>query len=900
MIDILPAGTSLTFVGPDSGYTILNRILPTGTTTSGDPRGIAFSGNVTSRLGAADGSIGGNVWFYSPGGIVVGAGAVFDVGGLVLTTNDINTTGDALFGPGGEIRFSGAADSTSAVIIENGSTINALNNGSSYVALVAPRVVQDGTVNVDGSVAYVAAEQADLTINNGLFDIAIGVGTTDANGVVHSGTTTGPASTPNFDGLGVIINADAQAIYMVAVPKNDALTMLVSGNLGYQPAASASIVNGNVVLSAGANVATTGDQSNASFAFDKTAAVSDSNIQLQNVSFGSSVSTFATNGIVAETTSAVDSIVATQNMLLEARNQIDINARGGGNIAANGNVTLRAGTDGVGGTININADQVDFGDAIISGLLVTGNLVVDASASGLDDFDTVRNNGNTGIGQDAVGGEININISDGGDLVVGGTAQFVASAQGGKGENQNGSAQGGNINLDISSGTFNVTGSTFFETHAIEAQNSKSAGNGAGLIGSDSIGGNVNLALSGGTVTTGGIFVNLGAIATIGEDSGSVQSQAGDISIVAQNGGMLTSGFSSFSAVAAGNDAGNGAGGNVFIHANNGSINFTDLVIIDASGVGGAGGSGIGGTINLRVEGAGGTLSFVNNLDISADGYIESGGEGGANFEGDGGFGFGGAVTFDLLGGTFTAGDITVGSDGWGGVGGDQVTLPMPADLTVAAGDGGDGRGGDVIFNLNGTAATVTSLSITSNGFGGNGAGGNINSGTAGGAAGSGIGGNAIFNAQSGSLTVTSTLTVSAQGNNQNLAPYGSRGAGGFGYGSDGGAGGSGVGGTATFNLDGSAAINADQVVVSTSATGGNGGSTSSAYGAQGVLMQAGVAGNGGDAAGGDATFNNNAGTLNFIQLSVTSTGTGGDGGNVFGFSAGPDNIAGSGGSGST
>ena len=33
---------------------------------------------------------GGRIWFYSPGGIVVGATAVFDVGSLLLTTNDVS------------------------------------------------------------------------------------------------------------------------------------------------------------------------------------------------------------------------------------------------------------------------------------------------------------------------------------------------------------------------------------------------------------------------------------------------------------------------------------------------------------------------------------------------------------------------------------------------------------------------------------------------------------------------------------------------------------------------------------------------------------------------------------------------------------------------------------------
>ncbi|PHR15739.1 MAG: hypothetical protein COA41_15575, partial [Sphingopyxis sp.] len=1086
LINILPGGTTLNFVGPNAGYTVLNRILPTGTTTSGDPRGIAFSGNVASRLGDIDGSIGGNIWFYSPGGIVVGAGSTFDVGSLVLTTNDIDTTG-GLFGAGGEIRFSGTAGSRSSVTIENDATINALNDRSSYVAMVAPRVVQGGTVNVDGSAAYVAAEQAELTINNGLFDIAIGVGTADGNGVVHSGTTTGPSSTPTFSGID-ITDADAQAIYMVAVPKNDALTMLVGGNLGYEPAASASIVNGNVVLSAGANVATTGDQTNASFAIDKNAADSDSNIQLQNVSFGSSVSTFATNGLSATASSLTDRIVSdnsvgSQDLLLEARNQLDINTTGGGSIDINGDLTLRAGTDGVGGTININADQVGVGTPITSGLLVAGDLVVDASAQGLDDFFTVRNNGGTGIGQDAVGGNININISGDGDLVVGGTARFDASAQGGKGENQNGFGQGGNINLTLSSGTFNIIGQTVFDAQVIDADESKLEGNGPGLIGSNSVGGNVNLLISGGALTTGNIFVNLDSVASAGAQSGGAQSndatsgsfdlrmtggshvindlsilgaadastssfdaagmvtsglaesgtasflidnssltinsdlnislgsfgvspestadrvsltvqngasltvggfldvetsayngveasastsgsisilvdnatitidgmfldssarpndqfsffsidegrdfQGGDISLIAQNSGTFTSGFASISANATGNDtnAGDGTGGDILINANNGSINFTSSVSIDASGIGGVGGSkddpaslgaGRGGAITLRVQGAGGALSFTD-LGIDSDGSISVGGEGGAPpFAGDGGFGFGGNVTFDVLGGTLTANDIDVGSDGSGGGGGDLVpTAPLssvsaqaaPADLTVvnapfaggvSVGDGGDGQGGDVTFNLNGGNATVNNLTISANGFGGDAANGNINDGTAGGTGGRGIGGNTTFNAQAGTLTVTSTLTVSADGNNQNIAPYGSRGSGGFGYGSDGGAGGAGIGGTATFNLDGTATINADQVIVSTSATGGYGGSTTYAGYGQGSTIQAGIAGDGGDATGGNAAFNNNAGTLNFNQLSVNSIGTGGDGGEVFGFSTfEADNDGGNGG----
>ena len=89
--------------------------------------------------------------------------------------------------------FAGPAGSHSAIQIQNGAQINALQQNS-YVALVAPRIEQGGKVRVNGSAAYVAGEQLSMTMNQGLFDIQVDVGTTDANGVVHSGATSGPAN----------------------------------------------------------------------------------------------------------------------------------------------------------------------------------------------------------------------------------------------------------------------------------------------------------------------------------------------------------------------------------------------------------------------------------------------------------------------------------------------------------------------------------------------------------------------------------------------------------------------------------------------------------------------------------------------------------------------------------
>ena len=245
-----PVGTTALFQSADfANFTVLNRILPVD--ANGAPvitRAIRFDGTVNSKFGFGSGVTAGSIWFYTPGGIILGSSAAFNVGSLVLSTSNIRSS-SVFVGNTGTINFTGTPNPASAITLENGAQVSALLNGSSYVALIAPRIVQNGSIKVDGSAALVAAEAVDITMDGGtgLFDIAVSTGTGDANGIVHgaTGSTTGPASA----GAGV-----RQRIYMMAIPKNAAISMLVNGNIGYTPAATATVQNGEVILSAGYNI----------------------------------------------------------------------------------------------------------------------------------------------------------------------------------------------------------------------------------------------------------------------------------------------------------------------------------------------------------------------------------------------------------------------------------------------------------------------------------------------------------------------------------------------------------------------------------------------------------------------------------------------------------------------
>ena len=261
-IDFLPNGSSATYQGASglSDFTVLNRIVPTDAT-----RTIELNGTVLSKLDG--GATGGNIWFYSPGGILIGSNAVIDVGGLLLSTVDL-PNGFTTSTTGFFANFSKTQDLAGSIQILSGAQINAR---SSYVALIAPRIEQGGNVQVNGSAAYVAAEQGTLTLNQGWFDISVpfGGGTSDANGIVHTGTTGGTANATATDN---------HNIYIAAIPKNQALIMLLDGSIGFAPPATgATVENGQIYLTSafgttgGQTGLTIGSQAGANFTSTVTA-----------------------------------------------------------------------------------------------------------------------------------------------------------------------------------------------------------------------------------------------------------------------------------------------------------------------------------------------------------------------------------------------------------------------------------------------------------------------------------------------------------------------------------------------------------------------------------------------------------------------------------------------------
>jgi hypothetical protein len=919
VIDFLPAGQTQKFTNEVSGlndFTVLNRILPVDGSGISVSRVVALNGTVQSEINGAQG---GKAWFYAPGGIVAGASSIFNVGSLLLTSNDIDMTG-GLYGSGGEIRFRGTADVLTSVEVRSGAQISALSGGS-YVALVAPRVVQAGTVQVNGSAAYVAAEAADITINGGLFDISISAGTTDANGVVHTGTTERP---------GVTVT-DAQHVVMVAVPKNNALTMLLSGNVGYDAANSAVQTNSGVVLSAGydvsggavgvRNATATGE---ANIAIGSGTLQPDVNGQATGgitVQPGAGAAGFAALNLTAERAIAVQAgvggtVSASGNIDLKAAEAVTLRADQGGSISVGGNLNLTAGMAGAGGKIDVltyGGSATAAGNGQIS---VTGSMVLDASATGLGSA-----NAPLLAGGDATGGEISV-IANGGSISAANLSAY-ADAIGGLGSDSSGNATGGSITVSARTAagpSAALAGTIGFGSMSLSA----SAGvandyySPQPVTGGNATGGTINVSAAGGSITTG--YIDLAADGAGGDATGLGGTGSGGgitVSASALNGlrGSFAADCSSYCTITAdgrggyGQNGANAAGGSILIYAADADFAMDGDLYLQANGIGGGtefydgvagrGGDGLGGAIAIesRAGAAGSADMRFGSVFASADGAsteasfgfraLSSGNLstlslGGSAFnQGDGGTGTGGSVNFLVAGGSMTAASLLGTADGRGGA--SSINCPSCGD-GVTPFQAGSGQGGTAQFLITGGSATIASLTLAAGGIGGAGAAASAPDEVSS-IAGRGTGGTAQLESRGGVLNADAiSIEANGAGGGSDYYSY-------YYSGPNGADGGAGIGGTARLLMDVGGTgqiIVSEDVSIRAQGFGGEGGVAGSD--GSGGFYTAGAGGNG---TGGTAELTLASGALTTPSLLVSAAGAGGKGGDND--SDGPGGAAGNG-----
>ncbi len=755
-----PVNTTANFFSsPVTNYIVLNRILPTDPT-----RAVQFNGTVNAP--------GNGVFFYSPGGIVLGSTAVFNVGRLLLTTNDVAVDGNGGFFQNNDISVSSlSSGSTSAVNINAGAQINALAQGS-FVVAIAPRVIDSGTTVVNGTKALVAGEFVNMTYNAGLFDISVTQGTAASGEVIrHDGSTTGPASS----GTG-----DFHRVYMVAIPSNTAISMFVSGanGLGFDVAGAADVVGNAIVLSGGSNVTEASSGTGGAPPFALTPATNTAaDINLTGGNYTSSVNALSNNNAAINVNQAGPSNFAS-DVTVQARNNASLNITSG-SVTVDGQLLISA--DAVSSINNGSLQQAGNASITITGIgssLTTNNSAsVFANGTGADSF-------SIGNGGDGRGGSAQVQLN-GGTWIANGGLRTQANGIGGQG-NTGGGGFGGSANINSNNGNLSVFGGFYSEANGI----------------------------GGGGLQTGGVGQGGTAIAQVSGGDGIINvSQADQLFVSA-------SGQGGSNTISTNGNGGNGTGGTASLLATSGGQFSSSVLVnqIDASGSGGSGsvspglnwvgGVGTGGTVNVRADTAGairlngaGSATVFNAFGLG--GQANTGGNaiggtqsilvstgstlfvessqfnasvsafGGFGQNSNGGAATGGNLTTDFNGTTEFAGAVTFEANGTGGAGAN-------VGGSVPNGVGGSGTGGSALVRSAGTTAfssDSSALQILANSVGGTGfVGGNgVGSAT----------GQASLTMNAGTTILGGGITASASGTGGVASGFGADAIGGNGTGSN-------------------------------------------------------------------------------------------------------------------
>lgn len=838
-LTFLPAGNTMLFRSNQlPNFAVLNRLLPS---TNGNIA--VIDGSVISQLIGPSGapSTGGFVAFYSPTGILVGNNATFDVGQLLLTTLDTTPASFANFANGGNLSLSGTNGSTARIQINPGAQINALAENS-FFAVVAADVQMLGSARVNGSHAYIAGEVVNLSFSNGLFNISIPVGTAASGNVMTlDGNVGGPSST----GAG-----DNHMLYAVARASADPISMLFSGNLGFDPALSAGIVNGEIILAANYDVfgrfvdgGTISDGINAVFDGNSATSTTRADIEVRDFTSTSTLLAIGTHNTAARAVAGPVSVLG--DLLLVGRENSTLSAQANQSVNISGDVLVSA---------------RDYG--VVS--------------SGLQDLSVIN----------AQGGSARISLLPGGSMTIGGDVFVTADAFAGADDLSGiaGSARAGSSVIFSSGGTLNILGSARVSARAEGAPLSGVS------VGAESRGGLAQLSAAEG-----------GAI-TIGQDvvlDGSARGAIGDLF----NPSTVSNAFGGNAQIST-----FAGGGSITV---NGSAQLFAEGLGGSSNNAGAGSVGTAGRALLAINDVG-DITILGSVDLIAGGVggTNAGGTGGIGRGGRASAAtFNGGTI--IVGGQFNAiapgvgGDGQIGGNGSGGIAGaiaevGAIELRGLSSFAVAegiggsatfgfGGNGGIGRGGNSFFQANGTLTETATLTIAGDAFafaeGVGGDGGFAGpSGSPAGQGGDGFGGD-ISTPNQADPDFGSGAFILTGGDNGNLSVAGDAsavasgrgGRGGFGDSmSLGGIGGNGFGGLAQvglalFGLDGSVGQGSatfTTLQVEADGFGGNGGLQFGDF----------PTGAGGTGTGGAALLTARAGTVTVNQAGLNALGFGGDG----------------------
>ncbi|WP_217645999.1 YDG domain-containing protein [Collimonas sp. OK307] len=393
--NIAPQET-VNFVQPSASAIAVNRV---------------FDTNGTQILGRLNAN--GQVYLINPNGILFGAGAQVNVGGLVASTLDVR---DASLS-GNTRTFSGGGSGS----VVNQGTITAANGG--YVALLGNHVSNQGTISAQqGAVALGAGNAVTLTFSgNSLLQMQVDQSV--LNSVAENGG---------------LIQADGGRVIMTAGAK-DALLASVVNNTGVIEARTVENQGGTITLLGGmaagtVNVGGTLDASAPNGGNGGFIETSAANVKVAN---NAKITTAAALGLAGTwLIDPTDFTIASSNGDLTGA---ALNAS-----LSSGNVTISSasGAGGTSGNVNVNDTVTWSGHKLTLNASNDVNINATMTASGSASLDLEPGSGNVNVALGAAGFNGRVNFSGSGVLTMNNHVYTVINSLGLATSSGDGSLQG--------------------------------------------------------------------------------------------------------------------------------------------------------------------------------------------------------------------------------------------------------------------------------------------------------------------------------------------------------------------------------------------------------------------------------------------------------------------------
>ena len=447
---------SVSFHQPGQNAIALNRVIGT--------QGSDIQGRIDAN---------GKVFLVNPNGVVFGKSAQVNVGGLVVSTQNIADK-DFL---AGNYRFAG--DSSAGV--SNHGSLLASQGGS--VALLGAQVSNNGVIRAQmGSVALGAGKDFNVNFDgNGLLNLQVNRGTMDA--LVHNGG---------------LLKADGGQVLMTAKSANGLLQTVVS-NLGVVEAKTLQNKAGKIVLDGGDSgiVQVAGRQDASALGTQGNGGQVENRGAKIEVHSAALVDTRADNGATGTWKIRSNDVVVAEvgTMGKAPTGNSNANVSNGGNIVNSVIGNSNNNTINLAGSGSVTNSQIGIGNGNTVNASGSGNIVNSQIGNGSNNNVALAGSGNIINSQIGNGSGNNVNLS--------GTGSIIGSQIGNN--NGNGSGwSGGNI-VGQQIGNINGIGSNWPSGSIIGQQIGNTNGNSLATSNtrSVSIGGAITSS-NGGNVSTGG------------------------------------------------------------------------------------------------------------------------------------------------------------------------------------------------------------------------------------------------------------------------------------------------------------------------------------------------------------------------------------------------------------